>query len=82
MKIIYIHTNFFIENLKSLFNIYNVMVLIQDYDKFCFYLLTFLMSTIIFALVLTLFLAPYNNYHIGTTNNLSLPLLDNPDRII
>ena len=49
----YNHTNFFIENLKSLFNIYNVMALIQDYDKLCFYILTVLMSTMILALVLT-----------------------------
>ena len=78
----YIPTNFFIENLKSLFNIYNIMALIQDYDKLCFYILTVLMSTVIFALVLTLIFAPYNSYHIGTTNSLSLPLLDNQNRII
>ena len=77
----YNYTNFFIENLKSLFNIYNVMALIQDYDKLCFYILTVLMSTIILALVLTLIFAPYNNYHLGTTNILSLPLLDILDRI-
>jgi hypothetical protein len=58
------------------------MGLIQDYDKFCFYLLTVLMSSIIFALVLTLILAPYNNYHIGTTDILILPFLDILDRII
>jgi hypothetical protein len=80
--ILYIPTNFFIENLKSLFNIYNIMALIQDYDKLCFYILTVLMSTVIFALVLTLIFAPYNNYQIRTTNNLSLPLLDNLNRII
>jgi type II secretory pathway component PulJ len=57
------------------------MALIQDFDKLCFYLLTVLMSTMIFALVLTLIFAPYNNYYIGTTNILSLPLLDNVDRI-
>ena len=78
----YIYTDFFIENLKLLFNIYNTMALIPDYDKFCFYLLTVLMSNIIFALVLTLIFAPYNNYHIGTANILSLPLLDNLERII
>ena len=58
------------------------MALIQDYDKLCFYILTVVMSTVIFALVLTLIFAPYNNYHIGTTNNLSLPLLDNLNKII
>ena len=78
----YNHTNFFIENLKSLFNIYNVMTLIQDYDKLCFYILTVLMSTVILALVLTLIFAPYNNYYIRTTNILSIPLLDILDRII
>jgi putative effector of murein hydrolase len=78
----YNHTNFFIENLKSLFNIYNVMALIQDYDKLCFYILTVLMSTMILALVLTLIFAPYNNYSIGTTNILSILLLDILDRII
>jgi hypothetical protein len=57
------------------------MTLVQDYDKLCFYLLTVLMLTIIFALVLTLIFAPYNNYYIGNTNILSLPLLDNVDRI-
>ena len=56
------------------------MALIQDYDKLCFYLLTVLMSTLIFALVLTLIFAPYNNYYIGSTNFLRLPLLDNLDR--
>ena len=78
----YNHTNFFIENLKSLFNIYNVMALIQDYDKLCFYILTVLMSTMILALVLTLIFAPYNDYYIGTTTILSIPLLDILDRII
>ena len=78
----YNHTNFFIENLKSLFNIYNVMALIQDYDKLCFYILTVLMSTMILALVLTLIFAPYNDYYIGTTNIFSIPLLDILDRII
>ena len=78
----YNHTNFFIENLKSLFKIYNVMALIQDYDKLCFYILTVLMSTMILALVLTLIFAPYNDYYIGTTNILSIPLLDILDRII
>ena len=78
----YNHTNFFIENLKSLFNIYNVMALIQDYDKLCFYILTVLMSTMILALVLTLIFAPYNDYYIGTTNILNIPLLDILDRII
>jgi putative effector of murein hydrolase len=78
----YNHTNFFIENLKSLFNIYNVMALIQDYDKLCFYILTVLMSTMILALVLTLIFAPYNDYYIGTKNILSIPLLDILDRII
>ena len=78
----YNHTNFFIENLKSLFNIYNVMTLIQDYDKLCFYILTVLMSTMILALVLTLIFALYNDYYIGTTNILSIPLLDILDRII
>jgi len=78
----YNHTNFFIENLKSLFNIYNVMALIQDYDKLCFYILTVLMSTMILALVLTLIFALYNDYYIGTTNILSIPLLDILDRII
>ena len=74
----YNHTNFFIENLKSLFNIYNVMALIQDYDKLCFYILTVLMSTMILALIF----APYNDYYIGTTNILSIPLLDILGRII
>jgi putative effector of murein hydrolase len=78
----YNHTNFFIENLKLLFNIYNVMALIQDYDKLCFYILTVLMSTMILALVLTLIFAPYNDYYIGTTNILSILLLDILDRII
>ena len=55
------------------------MALIQDYDKLCFYILTVLMSTMIFALVLTLIFAPYNNYYIGS-RNLRLPLLDNLDR--
>jgi hypothetical protein len=27
----------FLENLKSLLNIYNVMALIQDYDKLCLF---------------------------------------------
>jgi putative effector of murein hydrolase len=78
----YNHTNFFIENLKSLFNIYNVMALIQDYDKLCFYILTVLMSTMILAFVLTLIFAHYNDYYIGTTNILSIPLLNILDRII
>jgi len=56
------------------------MALIQDYNKLCFYVLTVLMSTMIFALVLTLIFAPYNNYHIGSTNFLRLPLLDNLER--
>jgi hypothetical protein len=77
----YIHTNFLYRTSEILFNIYNIMALIQDFDKLCFYLLTVLMSTMIFALVLTLIFAPYNNYYIGTTNILSLPLLDNVDRI-
>ena len=55
------------------------MALIQDYNRLCFYILTVLMSTMIFALVLTLIFAPYNNYYIGSTN-LRLPLLDNLDR--
>jgi putative effector of murein hydrolase len=58
------------------------MALIQDYDKLCFYILTVLMSTMILALVLTLIFAPYNNYSIGTTNILSILLLDILDRII
>ena len=58
------------------------MALIQDYDKLCFYLLTVLMSTLIFALVLTLVFTPYNNYYIGGTNFFGLPLLDNLDRTI
>lgn len=78
----YIHTIFCIANLISLFNIYNIMVLIQDYDKFCFYLLTVFMSSVIFALVLILIFAPYNNYHIWTTDISILPFLDILDRII
>jgi hypothetical protein len=56
------------------------MALIQDYNRLCFYILTVLLSTMIFALVLTLIFAPYNNYYIGSTNFLRLPLLDNLDR--
>ena len=44
------------------------MALIQDYNRLCFYILTVLMSTMIFALVLTLIFAPYNNYYIGSIN--------------
>jgi hypothetical protein len=58
------------------------MALIQDYDRLCFYILTVLMSTVIFALVLILIFAPYNSYHIGTTNSLSIPSLDNLNRIM
>ncbi len=68
------HTNFFIENLKSLFNIYNVMVLIQDYDKLCFYIIVFFMSLMIVALLLMLIYSPYNHYYIGIKNILSQPL--------
>ena len=70
----YMYTNFFIENLKSLFNIYNVMVLIRDYDKLCFYISTVLMSIVILALVLILIYSPYNDYHIGIKNIFSQPL--------
>ena len=58
------------------------MALIQDYDKLCFYILTVLMTTMIFALVLTLIFAPYNNYYMGSTNFFGLPLLDNLERRI
>ena len=58
------------------------MALIQDYDKLCFYILTVLMTTMIFALVLTLIFAPYNNYYMGSTNFFGLPLLDNLERKI
>ena len=68
------HTNFFIENLKSLFNIYNVMVLIQDYDKLCFYIIVFFMSLMIVALLLMLIYSSYNNDYIGIKNILSQPL--------
>ena len=71
---------FWVANLKLLFYIYNIMALIQDYNRLCFYILTVLMSTMIFALVLTLIFAPYNNYYIGSTNFLRLPLLDDLDR--
>ena len=78
----YNHTNFFIENLKSLFNIYNVMALIQDFDTLCFYIITVLMSLVIFTLVLALIYAPYNDYQIGIKNIKSLPLFDNLEKII
>ena len=68
------HTNFFIENLKSLFNIYNVMVLIQDYDKLCFYIIVFFMSLMIVALLLMLIYSSYNNYYIGIKSIISQPL--------
>ena len=54
------------------------MALIQDYNRLCFYILIVLMSTVIFAIVLTIIFAPYNNYYIESTN-LKLPLLDKID---
>lgn len=78
----YIDTNFFIENLKSWFNINNIMTLIQDFDTLCFYMITVLMSLMIFTFVLILIYAPYNNYQIGMKNIISLPLFDNLNKII
>jgi hypothetical protein len=58
------------------------MALIQDYDTLCFYIITVLMSLVIFTLVLTLIYSPYNNYQIVIKNITSLPLLDNLYKII
>jgi hypothetical protein len=71
------HTNFFIENLKSLFNIYNVMALIQDYV----HTYSFNVNYDTCISIDINFGSPSNDYYSGTTNILS-PLLDILDRII
>ena len=50
------------------------MVLIQDYDKLCFYIIVFFMSLMIVALLLMLIYSSYNNYYIGIKSILSQPL--------
>jgi hypothetical protein len=50
----------------------NVMVSIHDYETIIFYTLSSLMIVGVFALVLTLIYAPYNNYHINI-KNISIP---------
>ena len=49
------------------------MVSIHDYETIIFYTVSSLMIIGIFALVLTLIYAPYNNYHIKIKNIISLP---------
>jgi len=49
------------------------MVSIHDYETIIFYTVSSLMMIGIFALVLILIYAPYNNYHINITNIINLP---------
>jgi hypothetical protein len=48
------------------------MVSIHDYETIIFYTVSSLMIIGIFALVLTLIYAPYNNYHINIKNIIRL----------
>jgi hypothetical protein len=49
------------------------MVSIHDYETIIFYTLSSLMLIGIFALILVLIYAPYNNYHINIKNIMTLP---------
>lgn len=49
------------------------MVSIHDYETIIFYTVSSLMMIGIFALVLILIYAPYNNYHINIKNIMNLP---------
>jgi len=49
------------------------MVSIHDYETIIFYTVSSLMMIGIFALVLILIYAPYNNYHINIKNIMKLP---------
>jgi hypothetical protein len=47
--------------------------IIHDYETIIFYMVSSLMLIGIFALVLILIYAPYNNYHINIKNIITLP---------
>ena len=53
------------------------MVSTHDYETIIFYTVSSLMLIGIFALILTLIYAPYNNYHINIKNITTLPEIFN-----
>lgn len=61
-----------------MFTYNNVMVsIIHDYETIIFYTVSFLMLIGIFALILILIYAPYNNYHINIKDIITLPEIFN-----
>jgi len=52
------------------------MILIHDYETIIFYTVSSLMIIGIFALILTLIYAPYNNYHISIRNIINSPVIE------
>ncbi|HJU58179.1 MAG TPA: hypothetical protein VJ583_00385, partial [Nitrososphaeraceae archaeon] len=63
-----------------MFTYNNVMVsIIHDYETIIFYTLSSLMLIGIFALVLILINAPYNDHHINIKNIMNLPDIWNLD---
>jgi glycerol-3-phosphate acyltransferase PlsY len=73
--VIYILTIFYIANLKSLFNVDIIMILIPHYDNFIFYIAIFLIIIGILALLLT-FVYSLPHYH-NIKNIINLPMIEN-----
>lgn len=72
--IIYTLTIFYIANLKSLFKVYIIMILIYHYDNFIFYIAIFLIIIGIIALLLT-FVYPHSHYH-NIKNIINLQMIE------
>ena len=68
-------TIFYIANLKFLFNVYTIMILIHHYDNFIFYIAIFLIIIGILALLLTFVSSPYHYHNIK--NIINLPMIEN-----
>ena len=71
----YRYTNFFIVNLKFLFNIIYYMILIYDYNKLVFYVVMFIIMIGILAFLLTFVFSPHSSSLIK--NSLDLQMIEN-----